>query len=62
MLSQTRSGVQHHGFARFEQKARQVAVGKGGVGSHLFNMLNEWGHAVTRVFTSLAVEFDPVLK
>jgi hypothetical protein len=41
MLSQTRSGVQHHGFARFEQKARQVAVSKSGVGGHLFNMLNE---------------------
>jgi mevalonate kinase len=47
VLAQARAGVLHHGLARLQQQARQVAVGKGrggGLGGssfHLFNILND---------------------
>jgi hypothetical protein len=50
MLAQARTGVGHDGFTRLQQQARQIAVGKGGWGTHLFNILNEYPLLTTRVF------------
>eukprot|EP01136_Pigoraptor_vietnamica_P026292 Opistho-1_new@81183 len=50
VLAQAGPGVQHHGLARFEQQARQVAVDEGGGVVHLFNMLNEFSGNNSRVY------------
>ncbi|MCY1384912.1 hypothetical protein D9M69_732210 [compost metagenome] len=50
VLAQAGPGVLHHGLARFEQQAWQVAVDKRGFGAHLFNMLNDFQGPVARVF------------
>jgi hypothetical protein len=40
MLTQARTGVGHHGLARLQQQAGQVAMQKSGDHAKLFNLLN----------------------
>jgi hypothetical protein len=40
MLAQTRAGVRHHGLARLQQQAGQIAMQKSGDHAKLFNLLN----------------------
>jgi len=60
VVAQIRAEMRHHRFARLQQQARQVTVGKGiGRGArHLFNILNDSARPPMRVYAGLGPGFE----